>query len=306
MSKIKEGLRFSPKLAFILLCLINLCWGGSYAATKIALNSVPPTTLAMLRFLIGGFFLLFIPHSRTHKLKKKDWKDLAIIGAFGVAISYALLNLGLQLTSSTKTAIAATLEPIFTMVLAAILLKEKLTSKIIYSMIISVSGAGLLMLGNKNLSTLYNEIFSAGEFLGDILVIFAILLAALYSVLIKPVTQRVGALKATSYGFFLGAFFLLPISYLELSQLWPISFTKESLLAIIFLGVVCNAIAFTLWNQILKYTDAGVMAVTLNAQPIGGIAIGVLLLGETLSLNGIIGTALILTGIWLLPIETVK
>jgi drug/metabolite transporter (DMT)-like permease len=275
MSKIKEGLRFSPKLAFILLCLINLCWGGSYAATKIALTSVPPTTLAMLRFLIGGFFLLFIPHSRAHKLKKKDWKDLAIIGAFGVAISYALLNLGLQLTSSTKTAIA-------------------------------VSGAGLLMLGNKNLSTLYNEIFSAGEFLGDILVIFAILLAALYSVLIKPVTQRVGALKATSYGFFLGAFFLLPISYLELSQLWPISFTKESLLAIIFLGVVCNAIAFTLWNQILKYTDAGVMAVTLNAQPIGGIAIGVLLLGETLSLNGIIGTALILTGIWLLPIETVK
>jgi drug/metabolite transporter (DMT)-like permease len=208
------------------------------------------------------------------------------------------------MTSSTKTAIAASMEPVFTIFLAGLLLKEHLKGRTVLAMGVSIGGALLLLFGNKDLVQLRTELFAGGEFPGDIIVLVSILLAALYSVLMKPVSNRIGSLRATSYSFFIGAILLLPVVYLEMSQLWPVTFTRESLLAIIFLGVICNALAFSLWNSILKQTDAGTMAVTLNAQPLGGVVIGWLWLGEKLSAFGIAGAALILVGIWLLPRES--
>ncbi|MEW6712704.1 MAG: EamA family transporter [Candidatus Riflebacteria bacterium] len=292
-----------PSTAFIVLLAINLCWGASYAATKFALEVVPPTTLAFIRFVIGGFFLALIPAGARHHLTQKDWKDLFLIGAFGVAIAYSLLNLGLQMTTSTRTAIAAALEPIFTIVLAAIILKEGLKSRTMLAMAISIAGALLLMLGDKSPQQLINEITSGGEFMGDLIVIVSILLAALYSILMKPVATRIGAIRATSISFFIGAVLLLPVVYLEMSQLWPVNFSNRALAAVIFLGLICNALAFGIWNWILKHTNAGTMAVTLNAQPLGGVAIGWVWLNEALTVNGLIGAFLILTGIWILPRE---
>lgn len=297
--------KISPTLGIIILLTINLSWGASYAVAKYALGVVPPATLAFIRFIIGGFFLVILPASEHQKkLNRHDWKDLFLIGSLGLAISNALLNLGLQMTTATKTAIAASLEPIFTIFLAALVLKEILQRRTFYATAISIIGAFVLLLDNKSISQLLEELTSAGGFMGDILVILSILTAALYSILMKPVALRLGAIRATAYSFFIGAALLSPIVYLELSQLWPISFTRESLLAIMFLGVICNAVSYLLWNMILRHTDAGVMAVTLYAQPVGGVLVGWLWLGESLSLRGLTGAALIFAGIWLLPGES--
>lgn len=297
----------SPRIAFAILLCVNLCWGASYAAAKYALEVVPPSTLAFIRFVIGGFFLLLIPAAKNRvKMQAQDWKNLFLIGAFGLAICNALLNLGLQMTSSTKTAINASLEPVFTILLACIFLKEALQRKTIFAMGISIAGAFVLMLGNKTLAQLFAELFKSGEFLGDLLVALSIFLAAVYSILMKPVTLRLGAVRATAYSFFIGAILLSPIVLLEISQLWPLEFNRGAVISILFLGIICNAVAFMLWNLILKHTDAGVMAVTLYAQPVGGVLLGWLWLGETLSFIGFLGAALIFAGIWLLPGEQTK
>lgn len=298
--------KISPTLGIIILLSINLAWGASYAVAKYALNVVPPSTLAFIRFIIGGFFLLLLPTPEHHKtrLTRHDWKDLFLIGSFGLAISNALLNLGLQMTTSTKTAIAASLEPIFTIFLAALVLKEVLQRSTFFATAVSILGAAILLLDNKSIAQLLTELTAAGGLLGDILVILSIFTTALYSVLMKPVAQRLGAIRATAYGFLIGAALLSPIVFVEMSQLWPISFTRESLLAIMFLGVICNAVSYMLWNMILRHTDAGVMAVTLYAQPVGGVIVGWLWLGESLSFTGLVGAALIFAGIWLLPGES--
>ncbi|HAE39224.1 MAG TPA: hypothetical protein DCG57_11385 [Candidatus Riflebacteria bacterium] len=296
--------KFSVAIAIIVLISINLCWGGSYAVIKYAVEVVPPTTLAFLRFAIGGLFLMLIPIPRRGHLSGRDWKDLFLIGALGLAVSNIFLNMGLTMTTSTKTSIAATLEPVFTIILAVIFLKEVLQRKTVYATVISIVGAMILMLGDKSPAQLMAELQGSGEFLGDLMIALSLFLAAVYSILMKPVAQRIGAVRATSLSFFIGALLLTPIVYLELSKVWPINFTREALLAIMFLGVICNALAFLLWNIILKSTDAGVMAVTLYAQPIGGVITGWVWLGESLSYAGFVGGALIFAGIWLLPKES--
>ncbi len=296
---------YSPLFSIAVLLSINLAWGASYAVAKYALDVVPPSTLACMRFFIGGFFLLILPSRERHsRLTTKDWKDLFVIGSLGLAISNALLNLGLQMTTSTKTAIAASLEPVFTIVLAALMLKEILQKRTMAATAISIIGAAMLLLDNKSVGQLFRELYSSGGFLGDILVVLSIFTTALYSILMKPVAQRLGAMRATSYSFIIGALLLAPISVMELSQLWPLAFTREAILAIMFLGVICNAICYVIWNIILRHTEAGVMAVTLYAQPVGGVIVGWLWLGESLSTGGLIGAALIFAGIWLLPGES--
>ncbi len=296
---------YSPLFSIFVLLAVNLAWGSSYAVAKYALDVIPPSTLACIRFFIGGFFLFILP-TREHreKLGVHDWKDLFVIGSIGLAISNALLNLGLQMTTSTKTAIAASLEPVFTILFAALMLKEILQRQTMLATVVSIFGATMLLFDNKSLSQLITELTSSGGFLGDILVVLSILTTALYSILMKPVAQRIGAIRATALSFFIGAALLFPLSMLELSQLWPIAFTRESILAIMFLGIICNAVGYVIWNIILRHTEAGVMAVTLYAQPVGGVLVGWLWLGESLSMTGIIGTALIFGGIWLLPGDT--
>lgn len=304
MKHVKKPPILSGGSAFIILLTINLCWGASYAAAKYALEVVPPSTLAFIRFIIGGLFLILLPIKSRQPLTGRDWKDLFLIGAFGLAISNFLLNQGLTMTASTKTSIAASLEPVFTILLAVLFLKECLQNKTILATVLSIVGALVLMLGDKSPEQLLKELSGSGEFLGDLMVIFSIFLAAVYSVMMKPVALRVGAIRATSLSFFIGALLLSPIVYHEISSIWPINFTREAIIAIMYLGIICNAVAFVLWNLILKSTDAGIMAVTLYAQPIGGVITGWVWLGESLSLAGTVGAALIFAGIWLLPKES--
>ncbi|EKD82464.1 MAG: hypothetical protein ACD_39C01278G0001, partial [uncultured bacterium] len=228
----REHHKFSTGSAFLILLAINLCWGASYAAAKYALEVVPPSTLAFIRFIIGGVFLMFLPGRSRGRLSLHDWKDLFLIGAFGLAISNILLNQGLTMTSSTKTSIAASLEPVFTIILAIIFLKELLQRRTIIATLISIFGALVLMLGDKSPSQLLAELSGSGEFLGDIMVAVSIFLAAVYSIQMKPVAQRLGAIRATSLSFFIGALLLSPVVYFEVSKIWPINFTRESLIAI--------------------------------------------------------------------------
>jgi len=296
--------RLSPGNAFLILLAVNLCWGASYAVTKFALEVIPPSTIAFMRFFLGGLFLALLPGRKSSPLKSQDWKSLFLIGAFGLVASNILLNQGLTLTSSTKTAVASSLEPVFTIVLAILFLGETLCRKTVVATLTAIAGAFVLMLADKSPSQILAELSSSGEFVGDLMVVVSTFLFAVYSIMMKPLALRIGAVRATSISFFIGALLLSPIVYLEVAKIWPINFTRESLLAIMYLGIICNAVAFVIWNVILKHTNAGVMAVTLYAQPLGGVLTGWLWLGESLSFAGIAGAALIFTGIWLLPKES--
>jgi len=76
-----------------------------------------------------------------------------------------------------------------------------------------------------------------------------------------------------------------------------LNFTYSIISSVIFLGVICTALGYGLWNLVLTKSPAGEMAVTLNLQPLGGIIIGYLWLGETMKWGGYLGTFLILLGV---------
>jgi drug/metabolite transporter (DMT)-like permease len=90
--------------------------------------------------------------------------------------------------------------------------------------------------------------------------------------------------------------FTLPASIIEL-QYKPCTFTLPAVLSILYLAVVCTALAHNLWNKSLSMIDASTCYMLYPLQPLTSAVMGVLLLHEKLTLNYIIGAILISVGI---------
>lgn len=293
----------SRRTGILLLLAMNFVWGGSYAVAKWALQFMPPATLLMSRFLLGGLVLLLVSPRPLPRISRRDWLGVTLVGALGITLAFLLNFWGLQRTTATKAAIEITLEPIILVLLARMFLAERLHPRTMAALAISLAGTFLLLLGGKDAATLWKEIVGAGELLGDILVLISVALGGVYTVISKPVSRRIGAMWVTTLSSLIGAALTLPMVAWEFGAGHVIQWNSGLVLAILFLGLVCTALGFALWNRVLIDMPAGIMAVTLNIQPLAGIIIGWLWLGETMTLTGYAGTALILGGVSLLPVE---
>lgn len=293
----------SRRTGILLLLVMNFIWGGSYAVAKWVLQFMPPATLLMSRFLLGGFVLLLVAPRPFPRISRRDWLGVTLIGALGITLAFLLNFWGLQRTTATKAAIEITLEPIVLVLLARLFLAERFHPRTVLALTISLAGTFLLLLGGKNAATLWNEIVGAGELLGDLLVLASVALGGVYTVISKPVSRRIGAMWATALSSLIGAALTVPLSAWEIGTGHVIQWSAGLGIAVLFLGLICTALGFALWNLVLIDMPAGVMAVTLNIQPLAGIIIGWLWLGETMTLTGYAGTALILGGVSLLPVE---
>ncbi len=293
----------SRRTGILLLLVMNFVWGGSYAVAKWALGFMPPATLLMSRFLLGGLVLLLVAPRPLPRIARRDWLGVTLVGALGITLAFLLNFWGLQRTTATKAAIEITLEPIILVLLARLFLAERLHPRTMVALAISLAGTFLLLLGGKDAATLWQEIVGAGELLGDILVLISVALGGVYTVISKPVSRRIGAMWTTALSSLIGAGLTVPLAVWEIGAGHVIQWNGGLVLAILFFGLICTALGFALWNLVLIDMPAGIMAVTLNVQPLAGIIIGWLWLGETMTLTGYAGTALILGGVSLLPVE---
>ncbi|MFZ2958126.1 MAG: EamA family transporter [Candidatus Ozemobacteraceae bacterium] len=291
----------NPRIAFWLLILMNLIWGGSYAISKWTLMFIPPATLALIRFALGGTVLLLFTNRKAATFSRRDWFDLALIGGLGISIAFILHLWGIKLTSATKVSIEITLEPVFMILLAILFLRESPQPRMIGALCISITGTLLLVTDGKSFPQLWTEMTSGGELYGDLLVILSVILGGVYTVLSKPPARRLGAMAATAWGSLLGALFLIPVSAWEVWTGPAIIWSWGMVLAVGYLGLICTALGYTVWNLVLIDMPVSEMAITLNVQPLAGMIIGMYWLGERLSGIGWIGATTILIGVYLTP-----
>lgn len=291
----------TPRAAFRLLCLMNVVWGGSYAVSKWALTQVPPATLAAMRFLVGGLALLpFCPPS-PHPLSGRDWLELALVGLIGITLAFLAHFHGIRLSTATKAAIFVALEPAFLMLLSVLFLGEKLSGRLLLALFFSTVGTLVLVVDGKNVQQLWHEFFEKGEVFGDVLLILSSLLGGLYTIFNKPLSDRMHPIRGTSLECLFGAVFLVPWIISEAPLLSASSFSPSIFATVGFLGLICTAVGYTLWNQALTVITPSQMGITLNIQPLAGVAFGFFVMGESVTPMILGGAGLILLGISLTP-----
>lgn len=275
----------------IFLSLAAAIWGGVYVVSKVVLEVVPPFTLLEIRFAIALLVLGSIVVLQKSYVPRRDLPSLMRIGLVGITFSIGAQFMGTKLSSAHMGALITSASPAFIVLFAVWMLREKLQLFQLLGMVVATFGV-IVVVGVPDHSA------ASTSFLGNLILLFAAVTWALYTVMSKRATAVYSSVVVTTYAALFGLIFTFPVMLWELS-VTPVnwSFGWSIWAGILYLGVVSTAGAFYLWNKGFELLSAGSGAAFFFIQPIVGAFFGWLLLGEHLSLGFFLGACLILGGV---------
>ena len=271
-----------------LLILASL-WGSDFMFIKIGVSSIHPSLFTSLRFLIAGITLfIFLKIKRySFKIELKDVLFIILIAIVDVYLPQILISLGERNIASGITSVILSSSPIFTFLLAHLLLKdEKITLYKLFFVILGFLGVFIIF---------YKELINSNEFvlINFIFILLASITYGLGVILLKKLSAKIDAYLSCFY-LVLFAFFI-SIPFVIFSKgLTNSNFRISSTLSLLFVGIVLQAFAYTFFLNAIRKFGASKTSYVGYLVPIFSIIYGSIFLKEVISINLFIGGFLIL------------
>jgi drug/metabolite transporter (DMT)-like permease len=277
--------------------IASVLFGASVVATRVAVGSIPPLSLAFLRFGQGGlilliFLLIFRPG--LLRVKLSDLPYLTLLGAVLFTIFPITFNVGLKYTEASRGALMLATVPLWSAWLAHIAKSEHLTLRQVGGIILTLGGVAVV-LAERGLTWQRGS----WELLGDLLMLLTAICGACYGVLAQKMLKKYNPITVTTYAMVTGACLLIPAAFVEgFSQaLTKIDLQATSL--ILFLGICGGALGYFLWTFALAHLTPTQVAVYINLNLMVATILGAALLAEKLMLVFIAGFVAVLIGVLL-------
>lgn len=288
----------NQKKAYLSAFLYALIIGFSFLFVKLALSVTNPLNALAHRFTIA-FVAVSIPVLLGWvklNITLKDLISLLPISLFYPTLFFTFQTFGLVYISSSEAGIIQATIPIFTMLLASIILKEHSTNKQKLSLLLSVAGV-VYIFAMKGLGS------SGTSFTGIILILLCSISSASYNVLARKVTKKYNVFDLTyimtSLAFVI--FNILSISDFAIKgelNLYFMPFTNfKFVIAIIYLGTLSSVISSMLSNFALSKIEASKMSVFNNLSTLITMVSGFVFLNESLYYYHLIGAIMIVLGL---------
>lgn len=276
--------------AYIYLILALTAGGSIYVASKYVLETVPSFTLLFMRYFIAVLILLVVYRKYPKAvIEKKDYKYILLIGFVGYFLSIGFQLLGTHYCNASMASLITSMNPAMIILLAVPILHEKITLRRGIAVGVTLIGT-IFIIGNLGQgNTLIGVVFSFISMTGW----------SLTAVIARLSCQKYDSASVTIYGMMIGLFFSLPALMLELkyTAFHFSEITPFVAMWIFYIGIICTAGGLLFWNKALELADAATCSLFYPIQPLTAAFLGVLFLGEVLSLNFIIGGTLIIGGI---------
>jgi drug/metabolite transporter (DMT)-like permease len=268
--------------------LVSIClWSSAYVGIRAATRTISPGSLALGRLLIGSV-LLGLPLLRRGPIRPTR-RELGLLGIAGL-LWFGLYNVSLnnaeRVVDAGTAAMVVNIAPLMIMVLAAIFLRERLTSGLLLGG--AVAFAGVIVIG---LATMSGHV----TVWGVVLCIVATASSAAGIVAQKPVLARLSALQVTWTCCAVGALCCLPYAPTLVRDLRAASPVDVAWMG--YLGVFPTSVAFTTWAWALARGTASRLAALAYLVPPITIGISWVILGEVPQVVAILGGVLCLVGV---------
>jgi drug/metabolite transporter (DMT)-like permease len=278
--------------------LVVAIWGTTFVFTKLLLIAgLTAAQIFVLRFVVA--YVLLFAYSLTRwsfRLFASSWKDellMAALGVTGGSLYFLMENSAMIYTTTTNTSLIVCLCPLFAALLIALFYRsQRLHGLQIVGTVMAAIGVVVVVLNGHFVLHLSP--------LGDTLAFGACLCWALYSLLMIPANQRYNTLFITRKVFFYGLLSMIPY-FLVWSDFPSLSLVLrlDVLLNLLFLGCVASMLCFLAWNWTMKKLGAVVVTNYVYFNPVTTVLFAWLILSERITLYFLIGTLLILAGMYL-------
>lgn len=291
-------------LALLAAAATGVQVGAAIVASRFVLAEVPPLTLALLRYSIGFCcllpfllkqFQLFSLEWRAQiaikNIAKRDWLAMAALGTGQFAVLIVLLNYGLQHIGAAQAALIFSLFPLLTLTLSGALGRERISSALVWGVLVSITGVALSLWPKLQAS-------HTGHWWGEAAVLASACVGALCSVLYRPYLQRHPTLVVSSFAMLVSVLFL---GVFALQEHWPVRvllMSPQAWAVVGFIGV-SSGIGYFWWLYALKHESPTRVTVFLALNPLTAAVLGVLFLGETPDRWTLAAIFFIALGLWL-------
>ena len=280
-------------VAFIVVAI----WGSTFVFTKLLLlGGLSPAQIFTLRFIIAYALLLGYCLTKGIRWVASSWQDellLAALGVTGGSLYFLTENSAMNYTTTTNTSLLVSLSPLVATALISIFYKsQRLNKRQSLGTLMAAVGVVLVVLNGHFVLHLSPY--------GDLLAFSAALCWGVYSLLMIRASSRYGTVFITRKVFFYGLLSMIPY------YIWRPGLGIEQLAAqpqliwnLLFLGCIASMVCFLAWNWVLKKLGAVVATNYVYLNPVVTIIFAWMILSEQITIYLLLGTALILLGMYL-------
>ena len=279
----------------IALTVTLLLWASAYAGIRVGLQSFDPFHMALYRFLVASLVLAI--YALVSRMRLPDIRDIPLIllsGCVGIAVYHAALNYGEIAVKAGAASFLISLSPIFTALLAAAFLQERLTRKAWIGMVIGFVGTTLIAFGEGG-----GLHFNAKA----LFVLLAALSFSVFFIIQKPLLTKYKPFDLTTYSIWAGTLCLLVFlpGFSQALSKAPL----QAHLTMIYLGIFPAALAYATWSFFMSKMPVSQAASWLYVTPILSTLVAFLWLGEIPNAFSMAGGIIVLAGLVLVSRSSV-
>ena len=272
------------------MAVCQTIWAGSYVSMKLAGAELPVGAVVTLRFGLAS--LLFLPlvlRQGRPKIERRDWALILGLGALNFTISPSLQVAALRYTQAIDVSFLVALEPLSTVLLAALVLREPLGPRMLAAGVMAMAGAlALSGVGMPGADVTRERLIGNGMYVAATLCEVSVTLAGGRLARRYDPLAAIGLMKMAGFAaaavVYAGVWDEVEFSAVS-GKAWG---------AIAYLGAAASVAGYGAWYWVLREAPVSQVALTLFLQPIAGTVFGYWIAGETLGWNTLAGGALIL------------
>ncbi len=279
---------------YLALLLVQLLFGLNFPASKIILEQVPPVLWSAVRMAIAAVLMfiaafIIVPKA-DRKMDVRFLQKTFIFGFFGIVLCQTFFMIGLHNTTSTNGAVLNTLIPIFTLMIAILLKKEKFTLNRAFGFLIAVLGV-LVLRKIEDFST------SMATFKGDLFMILNCVSLAIFFNISRDFLRVNSAFWVTAWMFLFGSlviglfcmgdFHLLLSTHIDSRLGWAMGYN--------IIGATMLTYFLNSWT--LKRVSPSSVAVFIYMQPVIAVLYAWVIQHELPSVRTLIAVLCIFTGV---------
>lgn len=278
-----------------LAALASLCWAGNWVLGRAIRADVPPFGLTFWRWFLAALILLPFEARRL----RADWAvvraNLPLIAAMAVlsaGMFQSMTYIGLHSTEAINALLVSATMPVFVVIIAWIVLRERLSPRQALGIGISFCGVAWIIARGEP-ARLLDLHFNVG----DAWILGALVVWGIYSVLLKFRPKGLSPVGLTFFIAVIGTGCMLPFMLWELSRGLHVPLTPAGLGSVAYTAVFASVVALLAYNAAVARIGPSRAVFFLHLMPVFGAGLAVLFLGETIASYHAVGFPVALGGV---------
>jgi drug/metabolite transporter (DMT)-like permease len=279
------------------LLMTALFWGGTFIAGRVVVRHVGPYSASFLRFAIASVLLVGLAwriEGRNMLLKVEHIFPVIVLGLTGVFAYNIFFLKGLKIIEAGRASMIIANNPIFIALCSAYFFKERLTPVRLAGILLSITGAVIVISRGH-----FASLLQGGIGRGELLMLGCVASWVTYSLVGKALMRHLRPLPSVTYSVLVGALALSVPAFAEGLGTKIVDFAMLDWLCLAYLGVFGTVFGFVWFYQGIQKIGATRAGLFINFVPISAVLLSFVLLAEPITPSLLIGALLVTAGVYL-------